>query len=238
MVAALYQRLNQLSLAQGNTIFICLLTQRFVFLHALGQNRSIEGCRIQNRFHLCSQLLLQRRAANAVAILHGNQDRIGQFVHIPVLQQRTNQGIDSHIGVSPFELQPLQNLLAVTVEGNSGNDTGFSVQLQFLTGVYIHGNNAPHQMGLRILHASPGDYQRKARGSQPRRHAARPAVFYRAFLLCHILRSFLRTAAGENVAHRIRRSMFNGAVQMAYHFLFCHRASSPFQCVFNFFSAR
>ena len=79
-----HQLLDQLGLAQRDAVFVGLGLQVLILAHHLAQDGPVDGAGGHHRVHRLGELAFQLRGAGGVVVLHGDEDGIGQLIHVAV----------------------------------------------------------------------------------------------------------------------------------------------------------
>ena len=74
-------------------IFLGLLAQLLAVLEGLSQHRAVDLSIGQGGVGLGGELLLKLLAPRLVVVFHGDEDGVGQLIHIAVLQEGADDGI-------------------------------------------------------------------------------------------------------------------------------------------------
>ena len=241
VVAALHDSLNEGGLTGGNAVLLGLPAQLLVILEGLRKDGAVDLGAGQGGVGLGGELLLELLAPLHVVVLHGDEDGVGQLIHVAMLEQGADDGVHCHIHRHALQIQPFQNHLAVLVLRCGGNYLLILVDLQFHAGVDVQGDHRGHcVVALIVVAGSAAHHDQCQAGRYGQGH---PFFLARALLGRILFRhgnhnSFLRLTAGKDSLQVIGRGMGHCLLQAPLQLLVIHRGSSPSSWTLNFFSAR
>ena len=88
---------DELGFAQGNAIGIRQLLQGAIGGDGLAEHRAGEGVGLQQGIDFLGQPGLQGRALGGVAVVHADENGVGQLAEIAIAQHGAHQGVDGHV---------------------------------------------------------------------------------------------------------------------------------------------
>ena len=235
----IHQLLDQLCLAQRDAVFVGLGLQILILVHHLAQDGPVDGAGGHHCVHCLGELAFQLGGAGGVVVLHGDQDGVGQLIHIAVFQQRAHQGVHRHIQRGTLQVHAVQHGGGVLVQGGGPQHPLAAVQHQLDAGVHIQRNNGRGGLGLIVVNGASANGQNQAGGSGQSGQTQGLAVFLFGILIRHgDYVSFPVITAKENAFHVVGCRVFQSGAQRLFHIAVGHCASSPSRMVFSFFRDR
>lgn len=148
--------LHQGSLSHRNLAGLRLLFQCSVGSQSLAEHGRTGGGIGQGGIHFRRQRRLQPGSPLHVIIFHRNQDRSGNPVQIPVLQQRPHNGVDRHSQLGLAQVHPFQDLLRLGIEGLRLQNNLLLIDLKLNAGVDVQRHHGGHRVArLPAVQAKP-----------------------------------------------------------------------------------
>ena len=234
-----HQLLDQLGLAQRDAVFVGLGLQVLILAHHLAQDGPVDGAGGHHRVHRLGELAFQLRGAGGVVVLHGDEDGIGQLIHVAVFQQRAHQRVHRHIQGGAGQVHAVQHSGGILVEGGGPQHPLAAVEHQLDAGVHVQRDDGRGGLGLIVVNRASANGQYQAGGSGQSGQAQGLAVFLFRILIRHGDHvSFPVITAKENAFHVVWCRVFQSGAQRLFHIAVGHCASSPSRMVFSFFRDR
>ena len=230
--------LNELGFARCDAVLLRQLTQTAVILDGLAQHRAAESVGLKKFADFLGKPRLQLRTPDRIIVIHADENGIGQFAEIAVLEHGPNEGVYRHVQIAAGEVHVPHDGFSVLVQGEDLQHPLLPVDLDLHTGIDIQGYRGVHgvidTVGLKPEN-TPRD-QAEAGG-----HADQfpcPGIFLLFVLFhdCHV--SFLFRTVGEDSVPCLRHRVGTGLPEPLVDLALGHCCRLLYKSCLSFFIAR